>query len=76
MEGGPSGQGHTLQAIDSQGVVQTWFRRSYTRHVPLRRDLFAVQQNEEISSQINLDPMNTKIEDLGFHLLVFFKIFL
>ncbi|KAF7632796.1 hypothetical protein Mgra_00007785, partial [Meloidogyne graminicola] len=66
---GPSGQGHTLQAIDSQGVVQTWFRRSYTRHVPLRRDLFAVQQNEEISSQINLDPMNTKIEDLGIHLL-------
>ncbi|CAK5074837.1 unnamed protein product [Meloidogyne enterolobii] len=62
-----------LQAIGNDGVVQRWVRRSYVRRLPLRRNFFEQDPDEGTSDNQQvvkmLDPLNTKIEELGYHIL-------
>ncbi|CAK5084383.1 unnamed protein product [Meloidogyne enterolobii] len=62
-----------LQAVGNDGVVQRWVRRSYVRHLPLRRNFFEQEPDEGTSDDQQvvkmLDPLNTKIEELGYHIL-------
>ncbi|CAK5084936.1 unnamed protein product [Meloidogyne enterolobii] len=63
----------TLQAVGNDGVVQRWVRRSYVRHLPLRRKFFEQDPDEGTSDDQQvvkmLNPLNTKIEELGYHIL-------
>uniref|UniRef100_A0A915M6V2 F-box domain-containing protein n=1 Tax=Meloidogyne javanica TaxID=6303 RepID=A0A915M6V2_MELJA len=63
-----------LQAVGNDGVVQRWVRRSYVRHLPLRRNFFEQDPDEGPSNDQQqvapmLDPKTTKLEELGCHIL-------
>nr|CAD2200614.1 unnamed protein product [Meloidogyne enterolobii] len=63
-----------LQAVGNDGVVQRWVRRSYVRHLPLRRNFFEQDPDEGPSNDQQqvapmLDPKTTKLEELGYHIL-------
>uniref|UniRef100_A0A1I8BXB6 F-box domain-containing protein n=1 Tax=Meloidogyne hapla TaxID=6305 RepID=A0A1I8BXB6_MELHA len=66
-------QGVVLQAVGDDGIVQRWFRRSYVRHLPTRRNLFEQQQDEGTSNDQQvvrmLDPQKTTLQELGVPLL-------